>query len=466
MTTGGETRVDLDAGSKSSSGGARAVSSASAGETQPLTTPLRTAPGTATRRRPGRCSLWTFNACAAALHAAWFVVFVLLWALDTRPDGTRRDVTYPLWVSYATFGDRPEPPVLALPGVNAAAVRADLERAFPDFFRRPGLASPYPECTPPEGAKVGTMRVLPSWRDTGLVFSLHWLIATFFALSFLFQAAAAVIDAVAAVRHRRHRRALMGDDHANAARFVREDAADSAATPSVACWLRFVEYAFSASVMVVAVALQVGIMDAWTLFTLAALTWVTMILGLIGERVMAAEEALGVLAARCRCVSVSASKPTRATSRDDAAGNANRENEISAATTATCVGASLPAVRWAAHTAAWVTMGAVFVVLVAHFFQSQRACEFADAPGGREENVAPDFVYAIVFCELALFVGFGLTQTAQFLAFDAWWRGERGEGGEAVARRGRWIEAAYIAQSLVSKTLLGWLVYGGNFAPG
>jgi hypothetical protein len=27
------------------------------------------------------------------------------------------------------------------------------------------------------------------------------------------------------------------------------------------------------------------------------------------------------------------------------------------------------------------------------------------------------------------------------------------------------VEAAYIVQSLVSKTLLGWLVYGGNFAP-
>jgi hypothetical protein len=27
------------------------------------------------------------------------------------------------------------------------------------------------------------------------------------------------------------------------------------------------------------------------------------------------------------------------------------------------------------------------------------------------------------------------------------------------------VEAAYIIQSLVSKTLLGWLMYGGNFAP-
>ena len=51
----------------------------------------------------------------------------------------------------------------------------------------------------------------------------------------------------------------------------------------------------------------------------------------------------------------------------------------------------------------------------------------------------------------------------EVLAFDAWWRGD---SGEAAARRGRRIEAAYVAQSLVSKTLLGWLVYGGNFASG
>jgi len=57
-------------------------------------------------------------------------------------------------------------------------------------------------------------------------------------------------------------------------------------------------------------------------------------------------------------------------------------------------------------------------------------------------------------CVLALFACFGLTQFFQFLCFDIW-----GQGG------GRAVEAAYIVQSLVSKTLLGWLVYGGNFAP-
>jgi hypothetical protein len=105
-------------------------------------------------------------------------------------------------------------------------------------------------------------------------------------------------------------------------------------------------------------------------------------------------------------------------------------------------------------------MGAVFVIIIAHFFTSQRTCEFADAPRGVGENLAPDFVYAIVFCELGLFACFGVTQLAQFLAFDLWRGGGGGQRGP-----GGYVEAAYIVQSLVSKTLLGWLVYGSNFAP-
>ena len=119
---------------------------------------------------------------------------------------------------------------------------------------------------------------------------------------------------------------------------------------------------------------------------------------------------------------------------------------------------SLPMARWATHLTGWVTQGVVFVVIIAHFFQSQGTCEF---DGTGEDNVAPDFVYAIVFCELGLFALFGLTQMCQFLSHDYGWCVD--DDGTSTACCS--VEAAYIVQSLVSKTLLGWLVYGGNFAP-
>ena len=54
-----------------------------------------------------------------------------------------------------------------------------------------------------------------------------------------------------------------------------------------------------------------------------------------------------------------------------------------------------------------------------------------------------------------------MTQMCQFLSHDYGWCVN--DDGTSTACCS--VEAAYIVQSLVSKTLLGWLVYGGNFAP-
>ena len=59
--------------------------------------------------------------------------------------------------------------------------------------------------------------------------------------------------------------------------------------------------------------------------------------------------------------------------------------------------------RWASHFAGWVTMGATFVVIIAHFFSSQRTCEFEDDPDdGVTTRTSPNFVYPSVG-ELVLF---------------------------------------------------------------
>jgi hypothetical protein len=52
----------------------------------------------------------------------------------------------------------------------------------------------------------------------------------------------------------------------------------------------------------------------------------------------------------------------------------------------------------------------------------------------------------------------------QFLSHDYGWCAGRGDDKTSSTACCS-VEAAYIVQSLVSKTLLGWLVYGGNFAP-
>ena len=275
------------------------------------------------------------------------------------------------------------------------------------------------------------MPVSPAFRDSHLVMSLHWLVSSFFALSFLFQAAAAVADA---------RRVGFGkknsgknDDDVSASFLAggaseerRAKSADDHVTTThraaMASWLRFVEYSFSAAVMVVAIALQVGLMDAWMLFALAALTWTTMMLGLVGERVLAAEERVVAAGARAeRSSRLDRDRDDESETNNTHSTEARDDPRLAMRSETAAVAAALRVVRWTAHLTGWVSQGVVFVVIIAHFFASQRACEWEDSTeegNRREDNVAPDFVYAIVFAELALFVGFGSTQFAQFAQFD------------------------------------------------
>ena len=46
--------------------------------------------------------------------------------------------------------------------------------------------------------------------------------------------------------------------------------------------------------------------------------------------------------------------------------------------------------------------------------QLQKTCDF----DGNDRNVAPEFVYWIIFMEMALFGGFGITQIVQFVLHE------------------------------------------------
>ena len=186
------------------------------------------------------------------------------------------------------------------------------------------------------------------------------------------------------------RRAKSADDHVTTTHRA-----------AMASWLRFIE-ARSVAVMVVAIALQVGLMDAWMLFALAALTWTTMMLGLVGERVLAA----GGARRRRR-----GARP-RGRRGSDGTGRRERDERY---TSVECLepGPRRPAprdavrrpaarrarrvVRWTAH-----LTGGEACLRRHHRAQlaSQRPREWEELTEkgtGAADNVAPDFVYAIVF---------------------------------------------------------------------
>lgn len=305
------------------------------------------------------------SAAAAVLHFFSGAVFIGLWWFYPKEDGGRRDLVYPLYTGYS-FWNATAPNVASATG--CAAPRSII------FSER--------------------MSVSPAWRDAGIDLSLHWLVTSFFLLSCLFQAGAAGLF--------------------------------YAPSPFVhTALVKFIEYFFSASVMIVAIGLQLGIFNAHVLLLLAALTAATMACGAVVELHMAPGEPKRG----------SATTPLLCAAKNRSCRPSAAEEQVAALRRRARLGA------WLAHFTGWFMQVAVFFVLLDQFFRAQAKCD-EDSPS------APLFVWFIVFFELALFSSFGLVQFSQLC------------GG--VGPRG--AEVCYIVLSFVSKSLLGWLVYTGNFA--
>ena len=176
-------------------------------------------------------------------------------------------------------------------------------------------------CVRPKGIGFGPMTVFPIAVDSGIVLRLHWLMSSFFALSFVFQIAASMLDYCGVYPYEEN---------------VRKYGTH---------WMRFVEYSFSASVMIAGIGLQLGIMDLWMHVALFALTWICMMCGPVAEQLMGLEIEIG---------------------------KAN-----------TPVG--LDFMRWVTHLMGWIPQIVIYGILVSYFYRSQKTCDF----DGNDRNVAP-----------------------------------------------------------------------------
>jgi hypothetical protein len=117
---------------------------------------------------------------------------------------------------------------------------------------------------------------------------------------------------------------------------------------------RFVEYSFSASVMILAIAVQVGLTDVYLLCCLFGLMFATNMLGLIAEVLCAREDA------------------------------------------------------WLPHVVGWVTCLVAYAPLLDAYVASMRCSDLGP----------PGYVHVIVFLEFALFTCFGLVQLYTLCSHD------------------------------------------------
>ena len=310
------------------------------------------------------------NLFASFLHLSWGIIFSCLWAFKKKSDGGHRDLVYPLYSSYSSW--------------NATEI---------ELVTSDALTS----CAAPRSLHFGDMTVSPAWNDAEISLSLHWLVTSFFFLSAFFQFLAVMIP-----------RSLV---------------------PNAV--IRFVEYSISASIMIVAIGLQLGIFHAQVLLLLAALTWTTMICGIVAELLLPEmllpnkyTEALflrGQLQTHVDTKTIQNLHTEIDSIRRFLRRALRRANRVA----------------WLAHAIGWVTQMSVFFVLLQQFHGGQNC----------SPRAAPAFVWAIVYGELALFSSFGFVQLLQL--------------SRSISAKK--AEMIYTVLSFVSKTLLGWLVYAGNF---
>ena len=328
-------------------------------------------------------TLGILNSVTAGLHFIWAFIFIILWGVTKDGDGDRHDQVYPLYSSFAMWAD---PQITT--GSNGESIM------YPHIVDA--------ECDVPKALDFGPhMQVTPGWKDSKSSISLHWLVVTFFALSGLFQTVSAVMG-------------LAGGSNAS--------------SPT----LRFIEYSITSSIMIVAIALQVGIMDAHTLALLATLIWAMMMCSLVCEKGRAAKKILtDVMQSAHHNNKKNDGQVYSHSEFGESLDEYDEEKKVSGALTKAV---------YITHFIGWALLSVTFYVIIGTFHGSQKSC---DAPGS-----APNFVWAIVYSQAVLFSSFLLVQMIEI--------------GEAV----HWTQAemAYILLSFVSKTLLGWLIYGGNFA--
>ena len=191
-------------------------------------------------------------------------------------------------------------------------------------------------------------------------------------------------------------------------------------------WFRFSEYALSAGCMIVAIFISFGMLDIHLHLTVFVLTFLCMLIGLAADFA--------------------------------------RDLSLSAAT-GDALGRSLRGLALALHYVAWAPMICVWVVLWNVVIDMANGQDVCPNPNGNE---LPVWVWAILICEMLLFVSFGAVQAIQFSRqFDvdiircttrttSFLDPNPSYDAAAV---GIQTEAAFLILSVVAKSVLGWVVY-------
>mgnify|MGYP001043065009 FL=1 len=299
---------------------------------------------------------WSINWAAALLHLINAIATLYLWSIDDNQDQVfRLTETANSWFPVDKMANVTMTNTTGYRCNNAT--KNGLEMAFPinDEW-----------CV---GRQTATTSELSLW----------WLVIVFHFLSFAFQAVAMM----------EWKFTLCGTPWVR--NYIEE--VDSGTNS-----LRMIEYSISATLMQIAIALVLGIGDRLVIAGVAALTVVTMLLGLIAEQL-----------------------------------KYDRKN-----------------MAWTAHFTGWFSMLAVWGILGRKFVYTIQTSDASP----------PEFVYVIVLVIAFLYSLFGGIQFYQLWKSDVAPNMDKKTSETIrIIKLNQYVEMIYCVNSLVSKTFLGWMIF-------
>ena len=173
-------------------------------------------------------------------------------------------------------------------------------------------------------------------------------------------------------------------------------------------YFRYIEYSFSASIMIVLISLEVGIVDFGALIGFCGCTWSCMMFGLFADYFFLFDNL-----------------------ENEKLSWSRHQRSLGADISVSFDTISLRQCGWISHFCGWCVMSIPFYVIFISLFRG---------------DDTPKFVYWIVFVECVLFIFFGLTQLYHLLNYEK-------------RRCAMIVEFAYILQSLLSKVVLFVFVF-------